>query len=77
MDFTPFLLFIYFDLGRNKLAPGNDLTEHSAQNSRYRSVKMFLFFRTSKQFHVQENLENLLGLGSTMPKQAAEKLCQV
>lgn len=50
---------------------------HSAQNSSYRSVKVFFFFRTSKQFHDQENLENFLSLRSTMPKQAAEKLCQV
>lgn len=38
---------------------------------------MFLVFGISKQFHVQENLENLLGLGSAMPKQAAEKFGQV
>lgn len=71
-----FLLFSYFDLGRTKWAPGNGLTRPTAQNSSYRSVKTSLFFRTSKQFHAQGNLENLLGLGSTTPKQAAEKTCQ-
>lgn len=72
VDFTLFLLLFYFDLSRNKWAPSNGLTGHNAKNS----VKMFLFFRTSKQFHVQENLETLLGLGNTVPKQLQKSFFQ-